>query len=248
MPKAGYPFGFYVYQLVDPRNGLPFYVGKGQGDRAWQHERQVKAGKPGGNARKVAKIENILRVGLSVGVEVVAEYDLESDALDHEYRLVDRLPTLTNVMPGGCAPVRGPMTPEQEARYERVLALRRLERVRKLAALREKERAEALKLRLERERAFLLQGAGAERYGAEITAWLERQSDGGRVMPDLIGNPPSRVRRRAEARALAQEQARHKAETQPQSLSPTEARQGGKRNRRRLRPKRSASASADSLA
>ena len=27
----------YVYMLVDPRNGIPFYVGKGQGIRAHAH-------------------------------------------------------------------------------------------------------------------------------------------------------------------------------------------------------------------
>lgn len=27
----------YVYRLVDPRNGETFYVGRGQGDRVFQH-------------------------------------------------------------------------------------------------------------------------------------------------------------------------------------------------------------------
>ena len=32
---------FYVYVLIDPRDNEVFYVGKGQGERAFQHERDV---------------------------------------------------------------------------------------------------------------------------------------------------------------------------------------------------------------
>ncbi len=28
---------FYVYRLIDPRNARTFYVGKGRGDRVFQH-------------------------------------------------------------------------------------------------------------------------------------------------------------------------------------------------------------------
>lgn len=31
--------GHYVYRLVDPRNGVTFYVGKGQKDRVFDHMR-----------------------------------------------------------------------------------------------------------------------------------------------------------------------------------------------------------------
>ena len=30
---------WYVYRLVDPRNGGTFYVGKGQGNRVFDHAR-----------------------------------------------------------------------------------------------------------------------------------------------------------------------------------------------------------------
>jgi uncharacterized protein len=29
--------GFYVYRLIDPRNGETFYVGKGKGNRVFSH-------------------------------------------------------------------------------------------------------------------------------------------------------------------------------------------------------------------
>ena len=35
---------YYVYELIDPRNGEVFYVGKGSGKRAYKHERAVMNG------------------------------------------------------------------------------------------------------------------------------------------------------------------------------------------------------------
>jgi hypothetical protein len=87
---------FYVYRLIDPRNDVVFYVGKGQGRRAWHHQENVVAGRLDGNARKNEIIADILELGLSVIVDIVEWFDDADDALDFEYRLIQQSSTLTN--------------------------------------------------------------------------------------------------------------------------------------------------------
>lgn len=52
---------FYVYELRDPRNGLPFYVGKGKGDRINAHEREARKGV---SSPKCERIKEIWAAGL----------------------------------------------------------------------------------------------------------------------------------------------------------------------------------------
>ena len=40
-PEISQKLMFYVYRLVDPRNGETFYVGKGVGNRVFQHSSGV---------------------------------------------------------------------------------------------------------------------------------------------------------------------------------------------------------------
>ena len=37
-----YLCNFYVYGYFDPSSGIPFYIGKGQGNRAWIHLTQSR--------------------------------------------------------------------------------------------------------------------------------------------------------------------------------------------------------------
>jgi hypothetical protein len=101
----------YVYQLVDSRTGLPFYAGKGQNRRAWQHEESVRLNRPVCNARKTQRIREIIAAGASVCVQVLADYTSELDALAHVAELISDDPTLTNANSG--IDVLGPHRPHK---------------------------------------------------------------------------------------------------------------------------------------
>lgn len=115
---------YYVYELRDPRNGVAFYVGKGTGDRAYQHQREVVNGTATTNKAKIEKIKEILADRLQVEVAILAEYAFEEDALDHEYHRIASDPTLTNVMPGGIAPGASSKLALADMNYNRALRLR----------------------------------------------------------------------------------------------------------------------------
>jgi hypothetical protein len=179
---------FYVYQLADPRTGTVFYVGKGQNRRAWDHERAVAAGKSSGNRRKDDVIRDILAYGLCVDVQIVAEYADETDALDHEYRLVDAMPTLTNVQPGGIGWAETPAQRDRRrARFTQAYLLRRA----KLLRQREEQAREKA---LARERVACLAVPGAD--PVEVDLWLRGIVEV-KTQPKGLGNNRRKLRRRA---------------------------------------------------
>jgi hypothetical protein len=61
--------GYYVYRLIDSRNGETFYVGKGKGDRVFQHAIGALAPVPDEDAvdTKMQRIKDIRSAGLEVG-------------------------------------------------------------------------------------------------------------------------------------------------------------------------------------
>lgn len=155
------PAGFYVYLLVDPRDEKPFYAGKGQNWRAWQHERDVRAGKGGANPAKVHRIQEIVAAGLSVEVAIAATFDFESDALNYEFRIVDASPSLLNVMPGG----GGASLSEEEA--ARRLKARRL----RLDRLRMREARDRARADLDAQTTKF--GSGDQKRESEVRTWLD---------------------------------------------------------------------------
>jgi len=87
---------YYVYVLVDPINRIPFYVGKGKGNRMYQHLKGDV-----GNKKKVQYIKNIRELGFEPYAMKVKDNLTESDAYSLErtgikyYRSL--FPYLTNI-------------------------------------------------------------------------------------------------------------------------------------------------------
>lgn len=91
---------YYVYELIDPRDGSVFYVGKGKGKRCHQHMKEAAKGAVG---RKADVIREIWNDGLEVTVKVIKRFGSEDAAFAFEKRRIAHhgLHTLTNIASGG---------------------------------------------------------------------------------------------------------------------------------------------------
>jgi len=94
---------WYVYRLVDPRNGETFYVGKGKGDRVFQHAKGVLSVSDDEDATdlKSQRIKDIGAAGLEVA-HVIHRHGIDSEdvAFQIEGALLDAYPGLTNQVAG----------------------------------------------------------------------------------------------------------------------------------------------------
>ena len=120
MPADSFPTGvadqlkWYVYRLIDPRNGETFYVGKGTGNRIFDHAKGESADKiaeapttQDGEDKeddvdlKLQRIRDIRAVGLEVS-HVVHRHGIDREVVAYEVEaaLIDAYPGLTNKVVG----------------------------------------------------------------------------------------------------------------------------------------------------
>ena len=95
---------YYVYRLIDPRNGQTFYVGKGKDNRVFAHINGALKDYNGVNyleededdeSSKIKIIRNIKNAGLNV-LHVIQRYGMgEKEAFEVESALIDKLASRT---------------------------------------------------------------------------------------------------------------------------------------------------------
>ena len=94
----------YVYTLTDPRNGTPFYVGKGHGKRCEFHLDEAKY-YTDRKSKKLNKIRKLMSFGLKPIITKVEENVSDADAIDFECLLIAEMRNigipLTNMTDGG---------------------------------------------------------------------------------------------------------------------------------------------------
>ena len=113
---------FYVYRLIDPRNGETFYVGKGKGNRVFDHAADsLKSNDP---SEKLNRIRMIKAAGFEVG-HVIHRHGMDDDtSYEVEAALIDAYPGLTNEVAGAGSNDFGAMHAREVVRkYEAKVAL-----------------------------------------------------------------------------------------------------------------------------
>jgi len=94
----------YVYTLSDPRNGTPFYVGKGHGKRCEFHLDEAKYYTKR-KSKKLNKIRKLMSLGMQPIITKVEENVSDAQAIDFECLLIAEMRDigipLTNMTDGG---------------------------------------------------------------------------------------------------------------------------------------------------
>jgi hypothetical protein len=97
-PEVCEKLKYYVYRLLDPRNGETFYVGRGKDNRVFAHVRAEIDGDALDN--KLKRIYEIHAAGFEVA-HVIHRHGMdEKTAIEVEAALIDAYPGLTNAVVG----------------------------------------------------------------------------------------------------------------------------------------------------
>jgi hypothetical protein len=94
--KAIEGLGYYVYLYIDPRDGTPFYIGKGKGSRCFAHLGD------NGETEKADRIRSIRAEGYEPRIDILKYGLTEAEALLVESTAIDLIDVrkLTNCMRG----------------------------------------------------------------------------------------------------------------------------------------------------
>ena len=95
---------YYVYGLVDPRNNRFFYIGKGTGNRVFEHEQESESS-PGSEKLKLKTISEIKAAGMDVRKVIIHCGLTEAEAFSAEAALINAFNyisdmKLTNIVSG----------------------------------------------------------------------------------------------------------------------------------------------------
>lgn len=110
---------YYVYRLIDPRNGETFYVGKGIGNRVFAHVKGEMDAEDDAVTDKIQRIREIRISGFEVA-HVIHRHGLDEEtSFEVEAALIDAYPEVTNIVDGRYSDDRGLMHSKQIIeRYE----------------------------------------------------------------------------------------------------------------------------------
>lgn len=87
---------YYVYGLIDPRNKQIFYIGKGTGNRVFEHELE-SLGSPDSEKLKLKTISDIKAAGLDVQKVIINSNLTENEAFAAEASLINIFNYVSNV-------------------------------------------------------------------------------------------------------------------------------------------------------